>query len=63
MFLKNKNISLKIKRSKVTDYAALSQKFYFKEILPVSFIKKYAKQNLNVESISYKRVVQEGLRL
>ena len=25
--------------------------------------KKYAKQNLNVESISYKRVVQEGLRL
>ena len=34
-----------------------------KEILPVSFIKKYAKQNLNVESISYKRVVQEDLRL
>ena len=25
--------------------------------------KKYAKQNLNVESISYKSVVQEGLRL
>ena len=24
--------------------------------------KKYAKQNLNVESISYERVVQEGLR-
>ena len=24
--------------------------------------KKYAKQNLNVETISYKRVVQEGLR-
>ena len=35
----------------------------FKEILPVSVIKKYAKQNLNVENISYKRVVQEGLRL
>ena len=25
--------------------------------------KKYAKQNLHVESISYKSVVQEGLRL
>ena len=25
--------------------------------------KKYAKQNLYVESISYKRVIQEGLRL
>ena len=29
MFLKNKNISPKIKRSKVTDYAALSTKYVF----------------------------------
>ena len=29
MFLKNRNISSKIKRSKVTDYAALSVKILF----------------------------------
>ena len=32
MFLKNRNISCKIKRSKVTDYAALSKKKIKKSI-------------------------------
>ena len=32
-------------------------------LIPVSFVKKYAKQNLNIESKSYTRVLQDGLRL
>ena len=32
MFLKNKNIIFKIRRSKVTDYAALRDKFFCPDI-------------------------------
>ena len=39
MFLKNRNISSKIKRSKVTDYAALS----ILSLLPNIFINAYAR--------------------
>ena len=34
MFLKNRNISLKIKRSKVTDYAALRIPFSLSDVIP-----------------------------
>ena len=45
MFLKNKNIIFKIKRSKVTDYAALSSYIFFlvymvDESVVVAFIPK-----------------------
>ena len=33
VFLKNRNVSSKIKRSKVTDYAALNEKSYNKTVI------------------------------
>ena len=44
----------------VSDLTVLS---YLKKYCLSRSSKKYAKQNLHVESISYKSVVQEGLRL
>ena len=37
MFLKNRNINSKIKRSKVTDYAALNENSYNKTVVDVNF--------------------------
>ena len=37
VFLKNRNISSKIKRSKVTDYAALIEKSYNKTVIDFNF--------------------------
>ena len=41
MFLKNKNIIFKIRRSKVTDYAALKIVKIIFQILFVSFLHRY----------------------
>ena len=42
VFLKNRNISSKIKRSKVTDYAALKIKHYKRFLLYIEDSKKIA---------------------
>ena len=54
MFLKNRNISSKIKRSKVTDYAALMQVKSIAAILS-TFIKLPYVIKIFVLSISYKK--------
>ena len=50
MFLKNKNIIFKIRRSKVTDYAALTNNIYLNFIS--NFQIKSALQQRNLEIIS-----------
>ena len=37
MFLKNKNIIFKLRRSKVTDYAALNEKSYNRTVIDFNF--------------------------
>ena len=50
VFLKNKNIIFKIRRSKVTDYAALSHLFYNQAVwLQMPLILPFLMENINTK--------------